>query len=250
MNWYEPILIITIGFIAGFINTVAGGGSLLTMPFLIFLGLPPAVANGTNRIAIVAQNIFGVAGFQSKGVSAFPYSIWLAVSSLIGAVIGAKIAVDIQDEIFNKILAVVIVVVVVFSSFNATGKAGGQEERMSFKYQLVGFITFFFIGIYGGFIQAGVGFLIMATLSGLNRYSLVKTNSAKAFIVLVYTIAALSVFIIEGKINWMYGITLAIGNSAGAWIASRWSVKKGDKWVQRILIAAVIIFAIKLWFFT
>ena len=133
MNWHEPLLIISIGFIAGFINTVAGGGSLLTMPVLIFLGLPPAVANGTNRVAILAQNIFGVAGFKSKGVSAFPYSIWLAISALLGAIIGAWIAVDIRDDLFNKILAVVIVIAVIFSVFNPKRKQEDISERMSTK---------------------------------------------------------------------------------------------------------------------
>lgn len=249
MNWYEPLLIIAIGFIAGFINTVAGGGSLLTMPFLIFLGLPSAVANGTNRIAIFAQNMFGTAGFKSKGVSAFPYSIWIALSAFTGAVIGAKIAVDIHDELFNRILAIVIVIAVLFSVFNRKGNQNGLSERLSGKFQIIGIITFFFIGIYGGFIQAGVGFLIIAALTSINKFSLVKTNSAKVFVIFIYTISALVVYITEGKINWIYGITLAIGNSAGAWIASRWSVKKGDVWIRRILVAAVIIFAIKLWFF-
>ena len=249
MNWYEPLLIIAIGFIAGFINTVAGGGSLLTMPFLIFLGLPSAVANGTNRIAIFAQNIFGIAGFKSKGVSVFPYSLWIALSAFGGAIIGAKIAVDIRDELFNRILAVVIVIAVLFSVLNRKSNQNELSERLSGKFQIIGIITFFFIGIYGGFIQAGVGFLVIAALTSINKFSLVKTNSAKVFVIFIYTISALVVYIAEGKINWIYGITLAIGNSAGAWIASRWSVKKGDVWIRRILVAAVIIFAIKLWFF-
>ena len=99
MDFIDSIIIITVGYVAGFINTVAGGGSLITLPVLIFMGLPPAVANGTNRIAIFSQNIFGVLGFRSKGVSAFPYSIWLGLSALVGAIIGAQIAIDIPGEL-------------------------------------------------------------------------------------------------------------------------------------------------------
>lgn len=250
MEWYEALLIVSVGFIAGFLNTLAGGGSLITLPILIFLGLPPAVANGTNRIAIFSQNIFGVLGFRSKGVSDFPYSIWLGISAFFGAIIGAKIAVGIPGDLFNKILAILIVMVVLFPILkNKLPGTVGQPERTGMKYRVAGVISFFFIGIYGGFIQAGVGFIIIAALTIINRISLVKTNSIKVFVVGVYTLSALFIFILEGKINWGYGLTLAAGNSTGSWIASRLSVRKGDNWVQWFIIITVIGLAVKLWFF-
>lgn len=250
MEIYEGIIIVIVGFIAGFLNTVAGGGSLITLPVLIFMGLPPAVANGTNRIAIFSQNVFGVLGFKSKGVSAFPYSFWLGITALLGAIIGAKIAVDISGDLFNRILAIVLVVAVLYPLFNHRSKNGGHTgERMSVKYRVVGMITFFFIGIYGGFIQAGVGFIIISALTFINKFSLVKTNSAKVFVVMVYTVSALLVFILEGKIDWTFGIVLAIGNSAGSWVASRMSVSKGDQWIRWFIIVTVIALAVKLWFF-
>jgi uncharacterized membrane protein YfcA len=250
MDWFEALLIIAVGFIAGFLNTIAGGGSLITLPVLIFLGLPPAVANGTNRIAIFSQNIFGVLGFRSKGVSDFPYSIWLGISAFFGAIIGAKIAVDIPGELFNKILAVLIVVIVLFPILkNSRKESIESKERTGIRFKVMCVITFFFIGIYGGFIQAGVGFIIIAALTVINRFSLVKTNSIKVFVVLIYTISALFIFIMEGKIHWGYGLTLAVGNSSGSWIASRLSVKKGDNWVKWFIIITVIALAVKLWFF-
>lgn len=249
MDFLEALLIIGVGLLAGAINTLAGGGSLLSLPILIFLGLPPAVANATNRVAIFSQNVFAVAGFKSKGIAEFKYSFLLGVTALFGAIIGAKIAVDIRGDLFNKILAVIMVVVVL--AIVSGKKKGGAEivERMNLSSRIIGAVVFFFIGIYGGFIQAGVGFLIIGALSSINRFSLVKTNSIKVFVVLIYTIAALAVFIYEGKINWLYGIMLAIGNSTGAWFASRWSVDKGDKVVKVILVIAVIGLAIKLWLF-
>ncbi|VAW25844.1 hypothetical protein MNBD_BACTEROID06-1080, partial [hydrothermal vent metagenome] len=101
MDYLHAILLVFVGVIAGFINTVAGGGSLLSLPILIFLGLPPAMANGTNRIAIFLQNISGIAGFKSKGIYIFPYSLWVGVSALVGAIIGAQFSVQIQGELFN-----------------------------------------------------------------------------------------------------------------------------------------------------
>ncbi|MEM8966987.1 MAG: sulfite exporter TauE/SafE family protein [Bacteroidota bacterium] len=250
MGLVDILLVLTAGFAAGFINTVAGGGSLISLPILIFLGLPPAVANASNRIAIFSQNIFGALGFKSKGVSAFPFSLWLGLSALVGAVIGAKIAVDIPEDLFNKLLAIIMIVVVVFIVRKSTHKKGVELlERMDEKHQIVSIILFFFVGIWGGFIQAGVGFLIIMVLTSVNRFSLVKTNSAKVLVVLIYTSAALVVFILEGTINWLYGSLLAIGNSSGAWVASRWSVEKGDRSVMIILVVAVVAMAIKLWFF-
>jgi len=246
MEFTDALIIVAAGFAAGFINTLAGGGSLISLPILIFMGLPPTVANASNRIALFSQNVFAVLGFRSKGVSAYPYSLWLGLSALVGAIIGAKLAVDINDDLFNKILAIIMVLVVLTMIFNPV-KSGQQEERTSTKHTIIGLIVFFFIGIYGGFIQVGVGFVIMAALTSVNGFSLVKTNSAKVFIVLVYTTAALAVFIWEDKIDWFYGIVMAVGNSTGAWFASRWSVNKGDKWIKVFMMVTVIALAIKLW---
>ncbi|MDH5397803.1 MAG: sulfite exporter TauE/SafE family protein [Cyclobacteriaceae bacterium] len=248
MDIIDALILIAAGFFTGFINTVAGGGSLISLPVLIFMGLPVPVANATNRVALFSQNIFGIAGFKSKGISAFPYSLYLGLSALVGAAIGAELSVELPEELFKRIIAIIMVLVVLSTVFNPV-KTGALVERLGKKHTIYGLITFFFIGIYGGFIQVGVGFVIMAALTHINHFSLVKTNSAKVFIVLVYTVSALVVFIIEDMINWYYGLVLAIGNSAGAWIASRYSVKKGDKWIKRFLLVMACILAIKLWFF-
>lgn len=249
MELYEIVLLVLIGCVAGFINTIAGGGSLLTVPFLIELGLLPTVANATNRVAIVIQNIFAVSGFKSKGVSSFPYAIWLSLSASAGAFIGARIAVDIDEETFKKVLAVVMIIVIILTIFKPFGKSA-ETEDLSPKKQIIGTIIFFFLGIYGGFIQAGIGFLIIATLSGINHLNLAKTNAIKVFVALVYTLTAVIYFAIQGKINWQYGLTLSAGNSLGAWVSSRWSVGAGDKYVRWFLIVAVLGLAIKLWFFS
>ena len=248
-EYYKLLILIPVGIIAGFINTVAGGGSLLTLPVMIFMGLPPAMANGTNRVAIFLQNVSGIAGFKSKGVFIFPYSLWVGLSALLGAIIGAKISVDLDDKTFNQVIAIVMVGVVVITLFNPVKNGKNALENLSKRSQIIGVITFFFIGIYGGFIQAGVGFIILGSLTMVNKMSLVRANSIKVFVVFTYTIAALIVFIIEDQIDWLYGLVLAAGNMTGAWVASRWSVEKGDKWIKRFLVVMVTILAIKLWFY-
>ena len=250
MPWTDALIVIAAGFAAGFINVVAGGGSLISLPLLIFLSLPPAVANGSNRIAIVMQNVSGALGFRSKGVSAYPFSLWLGLSALVGAALGAWIAVDLEGDTFNRVLAVAMVVMVLLIVFRPTRRGQALAERMDRKHRWISIGLFFFVGVWGGFIQAGVGLLIIAVLTTVNRFSLVKTNSAKVVVVLVYTSAALLIFIWEGKIDWLYGSVLAVGNASGAWVASRWSVDKGDQWIKVFLVVVVIAMAIRLWFFS
>jgi uncharacterized membrane protein YfcA len=248
-EWYHYLLLIGVGFVVGFINTIAGGGSLISLPVLIFLGLPPSVANGTNRIAIVIQNAMGIAGFRSKGVATFPFNIYLGISALLGAIIGAQIAVDIKGETFNRILAIIMILVVLIIIFKPRISAADLSERLTGKYLWIGIIAFFFIGIYGGFINAGIGFVILLFLHYVNHMSLVRANATKVAVVFIYTLSALAVFLYNDKVLWKVGLVLAIGNGTGAWFSSRISVRKGDNFIKVFLVVMVVIMAIKLWFF-
>ena len=244
----DYFLLVLVGFIAGIINILAGGGSLLTLPMLIFFGLPPNIANGTNRIAIIIQNIFAVKGFQSKGVNTYPFSIYLAIPATIGAIIGAFAGIKIEGELFNKILGIVMVIIVLHMVFKPSEISHKTLERITGKYFWLSMIAFFFIGLYGGFIQAGVGFIILLTLSSINQFSLVKSNAIKVTVALIYTLAAVAIFAYNDSINWKYGLILSLGNATGGWFMSRWSVDKGDKFVKKVLIIMVLAMAIKLWF--
>ena len=248
-EWYHYLLLVVVGFVVGFINTIAGGASLLSLPTLIFLGLPPAVANGTNRIAIAIQTGIGAAGFKSKGVHNFPFVIYISTTAIIGSLIGARIAVDISGETFNRILSIIMLSVVLLLVFKPKTKIDDIVEQLQGKKLIYSMIGFFFIGIYGGFINAGIGFIIIFFLHYFNGLSLVKTNATKVAVVFFYTLAALAVFAFNGKVNWLFGLVLAVGNGTGAWIASRYSVKKGDGFIRIFLIIMVLVMAIKLWFF-
>lgn len=246
----DLILLILVGFVAGVINTLAGGGSLLTLPVLIFMGLPPNIANGTNRIGIVIQMMAGTAGFKSKGITTFPFSIYMGVSALVGSLIGAQIAIDIKGETFNKILSFVMMAVVLLIIFKPKLKTKELLERTTGKHLWIGCIAFFFFGIYGGFINAGLGFILILFLHYFNHLSLVKSNATKAVIITIYMSGALLVFIVNDAVNWKMGLTMAIGTSLGGWFASRFSVKKGDGFIKIFLIVMVSIMAVKLWFFS
>ncbi len=248
MEIFEIILLVFVGILSGFLNVVAGGGSLITLPLMIFLGLPPSVANGTNRVAILTQNIFAVSNFSRKGIYEYPLSLYLGVSSVMGSVIGAKLAVDIDEHIFNRIIAFVMVVVAFFIARKRNPEQDGTP-LLHFKNRLAGIIVFFLLGIYGGFLHAGIGFLIILALTKIHRFSLVKSNSIKVTVALIYTIPALLVFILNDSVDWMVGIVLAIGTALGGMLGSHFSIKGGDKWIKIILVISIIGMAIKLWFF-
>lgn len=248
MEWYEYLLIIAVGFLAAFLNTIGGGGSLFSVPILTFMGLPITSANATSRVALLFQNIFAVGGFRSKGVELpWPYSMYLGFSSLFGGLLGSYLASMIADEIFTRIFVFVMigaVLLIIYDPF----KTGGNE-KLDARSQIIGTILFFFIGIYGGFVQAGIGFIVMAVLSTVNRLNLTKTNYVKVFAAIVYTGVSVIVFAIEGKVLWATGLILAIGHALGGWYASRWSVTAGEHWIKRIMIASIVAMAVKLWFF-
>ena len=245
----NSLLLITVGFVAGFVNTIAGGGTLLTLPTLIFLGLPPALANGTNRVAIFLQTVSATAGFKSKGIADFPFSLYCGISAFFGALIGAQIAVDISGELFKKILSVVMIVVVVMIAFTPKLKSNDFVSRTTGWHLWLSVLAFFFFGIYGGFLNAGIGLVILVFLPYFNKMSLVRSNASKVAIVSIYTLGALVVFALNDSIDWVYGLILSIGNILGAWLSSRWSVAKGDVLVRRAMIVVVMVMAVRLWFF-
>lgn len=246
MSIVECIFILITGIAAGFLNVLAGGGSLITMPVLIFLGLPSAMANGTNRIALMVQNIVAITNFRNKGFFDWQLSLMLGIPAVIGSIVGAKLAVTLPDQIFNKILAVVMILVLGIILWQPQKKLAANTENLSLKRKIIAVIAFFFVGIYGGFIQAGVGFIIIASLTVITGMSLVKINSIKVFVVAIYMLSSLVVFILNGQVNWILGLTLAVGNGIGAWVGSNFAVSKGDKWIRMVLIVAVTLMAAKL----
>ncbi len=249
-EWYHYALLFVVGLFAAFINTLAGGGSLLTLPVLIFMGLPPSIANGTNRIAVLIQGIANVAGYGSKGMQISSGFIWqLSISATFGTIIGTGLAIWIDEAAFNKILALVMVLMVVLMLYRPKKEFGGMVERLEGKYRNWGIFIFFLIGIYGGFIQAGTGILMLLALSSVNHLTLMKSNVVKGTVVLIYSIAALVLFGLNGKLHWEIGLTLASGQALGGWLTSRWSVHQGDGLVKTVMIIMVIAMAIKLWFF-
>ena len=242
--WMLYIILLIVGVFAGVVNTLAGGGSLVTLPLLIFMGLPASVANGTNRVAVWVQCVAAVWGFRRNGVSNFKTCFWLSIPAVIGAIIGAQISVELPDEWFQKIIAVVMLLVVALIVWNPNSTKAMNDYQPS-NYRLAG-LVFFGIGFYGGFIQAGVGYLLMFGLTSICRFDLVRTAAAKVFIVAVYTSFAVLVFIINNQIDWWYALILSFGNGIGGYIGSSMAVKRGAALIRWVLVITVTVMSAKL----
>jgi len=251
------LLLFAAGVVAGTINVLAGGGSFLTLPLLIFLGLPATVANGTNRIAILAQNAGAVWSFNRHGVLEWSWVRRAALPALAGAGFGTWAAIRIGDASFQRILALLMAafaVVILLDPLRGrltrspeTGRGSGEDEAARPHLSGVAFcIAFFGAGVYGGFVQAGMGFFILA-LAMLAGLDLVKGNALKVLVVLVYTPLALVLFAAAGKVDWGMGVALAGGNLLGGLLGTHLTVLKGHAWVKRVVVVMILVFALKLW---
>lgn len=243
MEWIEIIILIVAGLMVGFINTLAGGGSIISLSILMLLGLPAPLANGTNRIAIAIQTATATASFKQQKVLPLKKAIYLSIPAVIGSIIGAWIAVDISESILEKAIGVIMLLMLVFILYKPQKYIYGRVEVAERPLNWKCYLVFFLIGLYGGFIHMGVGyFLLMGIVLGAG-FDLVKGNAIKVFIVLAYTPFTLLVFMYNHLVDWKFGLILAIGNVVGAFVASRLAVSKGVVFVKWVVVIVVLITA-------
>ena len=244
----ELLLLIFTGTATGFLNVMAGGGSMLSVPIMIFLGVPGTIANGTNRIAILPQNISAVWAFYRKGFANFKLSLSLGLCTIPGTLIGATLAARVPNDQFNTLLALIMVIVLIIMSLPQP-KTLEPTQSPSKNRLIAGHFLMVLIGFWGGFIHIGVGFLLMPTLNRVMQLDLITTNAHKVFIVMCYTVAALIVFAAELELIWKYGIALGIGTWMGAWLAADMQVKQGVGPIKITLNIVIVAFILKLLFF-
>lgn len=241
MSWLIATALITSGLLVGFINTLAGGGTIISISLFLFLGLPASVANGTNRIAVFFQTLVSTASFKKQKVLDTRKGLLLGIPTIIGSIIGAEIAVDINEKLFEQAIGVIMLIMLLFIIYKPQSWLKGKAELMNRKISVFQILIFFLIGLYGGFIHVGVGYFILAGLVLNAGYDLVKANALKVFLVLLYAPFTLIVFIYNKQINYEYGLIHAIGNIAGAFIASRFAVSWGANFVRWVIIIIILI---------
>jgi len=250
MEYWQILLLVFIGIFAGWINVMAGGGSLLTIPAMLFMDIPAPIANGTNRIAILAQNIVAVYAFFRNGFHDFKLSLSLSLAASLGALGGAWIGVFLQGVWFNRMLAIVMIGVIIIMATEKKGAStASKESTLSQNRLIAGHILMLFAGFWGGMIQVGVGFILMPILHKVLGFDLVRVNMYKVTIILSFTIVSLAVFASQLELMWWAGLGLALGNSIGGWYGAHSTIHKGESWIKIVLYLVLSGFIIKLLFF-
>lgn len=244
-------IILVAGLVTGVINTLAGSGSLVTLPIFIFLcGLPPTVANGTNRIGVLVQSAVAVLTFRKHGNLPLDGVIWLIGPAVLGAIGGSQVAVELNEDAMNLAIGFLMVFMlgVLFIKPARWLKPKGSGEVDPRRW--LNLPIFFLIGFYGGFIQAGVGIFLLAALVMVSGYDLVKANGIKLLAVFIFNIPALINFLAHDQVNWYYGLIMAAAQAVGALIGARFANRypHANVWIRWLLIIIVVASAAKfLW---
>ena len=237
--------LLAVGIVSGALNVVAGGGSFITLPVLIFLGLPAGEANGTNRVGVFAQNLAGVWGYHRSGAMSWQWGLKASVPAMAGAVLGAYAALSMTDFAFRRLLSVAMLAMTLWTVVKKP--SGGRRELPTSPWHPAMVVSFFVLGIYGGLIQAGVGFAVLAATS-VAGMDLMKGNGVKVLTMMLLTALSLAIFASGGAVRWSFGLALGAGNVLGALVGVRLAVTNGHQWIQRVVTATVVIFAVLLWF--
>ena len=239
----EYALLAVAGFVTSVLNVIAGGGSFLTLPLLIFLGLPAADANGTNRLGVLAQTISAVWGFHRARMLDWRFGAVTAGPAIVGSILGAWASLQVGELAFRRVLATLMLGM----TFVTLADPRPHPTRRPLPRWLLA-LLFLGLGFYGGFIQAGIGFLLIAvtTWAGFN---LIRGNAIKVLNVFIVTVVAGLVFAWEGRIRWDDGLALAAGSFVGGMVGVRLTVKRGERFIRIVVVTALVAFAVRLWFF-
>ena len=261
MTIEQELLLFAVAVIAGYINVMAGGGSLLTVPVMLFMGLPAPVANGTNRIAILSQCLVSGAVFMRKGLSELKLSLTLGLAALPGALAGALLGVRLHGVWFNRLLAGIMFAVMLAMLFERKPQKPpmlaesflDQTSHPLFKTKPKRLVLTHFlmvlVGFYGGLIQVGVGFLIMPILYRVSGLDLLRVNMHKVFLVVPFTILSFLIYAHQVDIDWTAGIFLALGMGLGGWLGTHMMIRKGETIIKIVFNLVLIVFIIRLLFF-
>lgn len=244
----ESLTLIILGLIAGVINTLAGGGSNLTVPALMVMGMPADIANATNRVGVILQGLVGAAGFKKHDKLPTGDFKAIIIPLLIGATVGGAVASYAPQSLLKFLLlgAMLIVAAIVLIRPNVIAPPlNTVPHTVAEKPQAMWWLLL--AGFYGGFVQAGVGFILITAFAGVLRYDLVASNALKVLATVFFTGVALLIFIVNDQVRWIPGLLLAVGSMMGAHIGVKMALnisQQSLKWFLFIMTLVASIAAI------
>lgn len=236
------------GLVAGFINTLAGNGSAITLTILIeVLGLPPSVANATNRVGIMAQSVTGTWAFHKEGKLYLKRNLKYVLPIVVGSIAGALLAANVSNEQFKAVFK--FLMVVMLGVILVKPKRWIRETEMIDVLPLYIVIPIFLgIGFYAGFIQMGMGVIYLAVMVLLAKVNIMESNALKVFTTGLLTIFALSIFHYKGLVDWKIGGIIAIGQATGGYLTATYvsRFEKADQVAYWVLVVIVVTAVIRL----
>lgn len=237
------LLAVVGAFLAGCVNTLAGNGSAITLTILMEgLGLPPDVANGTNRVGVLTQSSAGTYAFHREGKLKNAWNTYIICWVTVGAAIGMYLSVVISPEayrqIFRYLLFVMLLVILVKPK---RWLAAADPERPSLS-PWVAIPLYLALGLYGGFIQMGMGLFFLAVTVLVARYEIIGANVLKGVVVALYTVLAVAFFAWKGLIAWEIGLLMALGQTLGGYLTATFAGRypSANVWAYRLLVVVVI----------
>ena len=239
MDWVVITLLLVSGVVVGIINTLGGGGSVITMALFMAMGIPVATANGTNRIAVVMQNLSATIAFMRKSMVDIKNSLLLGVPTILGTIAGSLCAIDVSESTFKICLSLVLAIILVYLILDRDKVS--QKEGHKLRIRWWHYPIFFLVGFYGGYIYIGLGFLILAVTIWTMKLDIVTANGLKGCVIFISTPFALAVFMYNGQVDYVAGLVHAAGNILGAVMASHWAVSWGVKFVKWFTLFIIIV---------
>ena len=242
------------GVFAGTVNTIAGGGSIIGIPALIFAGLPAPMANATNRVGVIFQSFMAAFQFSRAGLLDRDQTLRVLAPTAAGAIVGALLSVDIDEALFEKVIAVAMLVMLVamllgpkrWLEGRAAVDGDGDGDAPSSAHAVWRYVGFFAVGVYGGFLQAGVGIFLLAALVLFAGQDLVRGNATKSLLVGLFTLPPLGIYVYHDLVVWIPGLALAAGSTLGGWLGSKMTVSWGPRFVRWVLSAVIVVAASRL----
>ncbi len=239
LSWQVITLLIASGILVGIINTLAGGGTVLTISIFTAMGLPITMANGTNRIAVVLQNLTASLTFIRKQMLNIKAGVLLSIPTIVGNIVGSMLATQLDEKIFKICLGVVLAVILIYMIFDRHRHR--VPEGHALKINLWHYLWFFLIGLYGGYIYIGLGYVVLAITIWTLHLDIVTANILKGFVILLSSPFSMLVFMYNGQVDYAYGLLHGVGNIIGAFLASHYAIGWGVKFVRYFTIGVVIV---------
>jgi uncharacterized membrane protein YfcA len=233
-------LLVAAGCAAGFVNTAAGAGSLLSLRALMLIGVSPGVANATNRLPVLAQSVAAGLGFDRGGMLDRKAILSAMLPTSIGALAGSLGASFVPDKAMRYILIVALLGMAILSLRSATQATADAPAPETEKRRVALFLWLFVGGLYGGFLQAGVGLVLLFALSSIGGYDMVRANALKVVLIALFTVVSLGVFITRGEMDYAAGLVMSVGAVVGARLGVRYAIGHGEG-LKRLVVACDVV---------